>query len=786
VSYIVRVLFAGKKEFQKFKPERRAHILSISARFLALLLPAIIFFPGYALADGAPQTPDSAARLTVTAPASSSPAGTIKVCDKNIIADAGQITKVADQSGDAKSLPANTEPSAPRKDQQSAHKGDDKSAAANPVAEAKTASAPSSAQAKPAITAPDAAHAASEQEGTAAGSIPDPASDDSAATDPSAPSNFLKDDTATVVTSPDTPATAPAPAPSAAPVTAAAGQPAKPAIAGLGLKETEGGGLLAPVARDVQYFSITVRKHFQQWLARSGKYMSLMKSILRENYMPEDLVFLALIESGFNPKAYSFARAAGPWQFIRGTAIRYGLRVDKWVDERRDPVKSTVAAAAYLKDLYGMFGSWPLAMASYNAGEGNVERAINRTGGVQDFWKLRQTRYMPSETKDYVPKFIAARMIAQNPDNFGFKDLEYDQPFVFDEVQLDHCTDLRTVALCCGVPLEEIKDLNPELIKGCTPPDRTYTLRIPKGKKEAFLAAYNALPKNERFATPKILAANTRYVVRRSDSLKHIAGKLGVPVAKLAAANRLKVRSRVRRGRRLLVPREKLVIAAEVPSSLPRTADESKPYTKTADAASGTTETQPETSSAAAAEKPASKKMELGSLLPPAVAVADAGESTPDVTASAGSSNAGTDDETAEPHSSRHHHARSHSSSVASSYRVRRGDTLASIARRHHTTTAKLARLNGLGRHGKIEAGQTLALSGERVKSHHTSSRRRVASLKKKYRKGRKRYQVKNGDTLWSISRKFGVSREKLSNANSMGSGESIKKGQTLIIPSAA
>jgi membrane-bound lytic murein transglycosylase D len=737
--------------------------LSISARFLALLLPAIIFFPGHVLADdAAAPTSEPAARLTLAAAVSTSPAETN---DKKIIADARQITVAAGQSVDAKPLQADTKPLAPRKDQQAALKGDGnaKPVSANPTPVEKTA--PSTAQAKPAAAA-DAAHEASTPEGTAAGDVSDPASGDSAATDPAAPSNFVKDDTATVVSSPD------------APADGAVVLPGKPAIAKLDLKTAEGGGLLAPVARDVQYFSITVKKHFQLWLARSGKYMSLMKSILRENYMPEDLVFLALIESGFNPKAYSLAQASGPWQFIRGTAARYGLRVDKWVDERRDPVKSTVAAAAYLKDLYGMFGSWPLAMASYNAGEGNVARAINRTGGVQDFWKLRQTRYMPSETKDYVPKFIAARMIAQNPDNFGFKDLEYDQPFVFEEVQLDHCTDLRTVALCCGVSVEEIKDLNPELIKGCTPPNRTYTLRIPKGKKEQFLAAYNALPKNERFATPKILTANARYVVRRSESLKKIAGKLGVPVAKLAAANRLKVSSKVRKGRRLLVPRERLIIAAEIPPAPPKTEDGSKPDVQS--------ETQPEKSGAAAGEKPAPKKMELGSLLPPAVAVADADESTPDETASADSSEAdSSQDKTAEHHSSRLHHVKAHSSGAASTYRVKKGDTLASIARHHHITAAKLARLNGLGRRGRVRAGQTLALSGERIKSHHASSRR-VASLKKKYRKGRKRYQVKNGDTLWSISRKFGVSREKLSNANSIENGKEIKKGQTLIIPAAA
>jgi membrane-bound lytic murein transglycosylase D len=770
-----------KRVFKSSRLKGGAHILSISARFLALLLPAIIFFPGYVLADDAvPPASEPAARLTVAAPASTSPADIIKVDDKKIVADARHITVAAGQSVDAKPLPADTKPLAPRQDKDTALKADDnaKPASANQTAVKKTVG-PSKAEAKPAAAAPpDAVQEAPAQEAAATADASDSASGDAAdnavAADPAASSNFVKDDTATVVSSPDAPA---------AEAAGAVGQPGKPAIAKLDLKAAEGGGLLAPVARDVQYFSITVKKHFQQWLARSGKYMSLMKSILRENYMPEDLVFLALIESGFNPKAYSLAQASGPWQFIRGTAARYGLRVDKWVDERRDPVKSTVAAAAYLKDLYGMFGSWPLAMASYNAGEGNVARAINRTGGVQDFWKLRQTRYMPSETKDYVPKFIAARMIAQNPDNYGFKDLEYDQPFVFEEVQLDHCTDLRTVALCCGVSVAEIKDLNPELIKGCTPPNRTYTLRIPKGKKEQFLAAYNALPKNERFATPKILTANSHYVVRRTESLRTIAGKLGVPAAKLASANHLKAGSRVRRGRRLLVPRERIIVAAEIPPAPPKIDDGSKPGAQS--------ETQPETSGAAAGEKPAPKKIELGSLLPPAVAVADAQESTSAATvsddeASAAASDAGQEDSAAKPHSSRHHHAEAHSSGVASTYRVKKGDTLASIARHHHTTAAKLARLNGLGRRGKVRAGQTLALSGGHINSHRASSGKKVASLKKRSRKGKRKYQVKNGDTLWSISRKFGVSREKLSNANSIENGKEIKKGQTLIIPAAA
>ena len=270
--------------------------MSIKARFLALLLPAIIFFPGHVFAD-------DAAPLTVTTPVSSSPAGTIKIDDKKLIADARQMTAKAGQSVDADPLQSEDAKVKP--------------VSANPATEEKTAPAPSTAQAKPsAAVAPDAAHEASKQ-GVTAGNVPDPASDDSAATDPAAPSSFVKDDTAMVVSSPD------------APAVGTSVQPVTSAIAGLSnLKAAEGGGLLAPVARDVQYFSITVRKHFQQWLSRSGKYMTLMKSILRENYMPEDLVFLALIESGFNPKAYSYCPG------VRTLAVhkRHGCQV--WIKSR--------------------------------------------------------------------------------------------------------------------------------------------------------------------------------------------------------------------------------------------------------------------------------------------------------------------------------------------------------------------------------------------------------------------------------------------------------------------
>ncbi len=771
--------------------------MSIRARFLALLLPAIVFFPANTLAAGA--------RFITVVPGQSVDAEPLQPAEQP--SDAKRLAKAdpRDNRDNAVNEPASGRVSPPDAASVPAPAAAKPAVAAVPAPPVKPAPAVSSSKTSPASDAGTAKNGLPVPDASSAsGGSPGGDNSDSAAS-----SSFIKDNTATVVStagqdSAGQTGASPADMP-------AAGQPIIP---GVGLNSAAeasipSSGLLAPIARNVKYFSVTVRKHFQQWLTRSGRYMGLMKSILRENYMPEDLVFLALIESGFNPRAYSWAKACGPWQFIRGTAVRYGLRVDSWVDERRDPIKSTQAAAAYLKDLYGTFGSWPLAMASYNAGAGIVERAINRTGGIQDFWQLRKTRYMPSETKDYVPKFIAARMIAENPDSFGFKDLSYDKPFVFDEVQLDHCTDLRTVALCCGVPVDKIKELNPELIRGCTPPGRVYTLRVPKGKKAEFLAAFNSLPKSERYAAPRKLIVNSRYIVRRRTTIRVIAGRLGVPAVRLARANHLRVYSRVGRGRRLVVPHDKTVIAAEIPSHL-KIASASSAEPSPADTVSGAPDKSAETQPRALADKPetgpaaqppvcpAKPELRLGSLLPsPVVAEADETASPAALPASAPS----------EPHHYTPRKAAGRSRRAVSRpvvYRVKRGDTLASIARRHHTTVAKLARLNRLGRHRMIKAGRRLKLSAGRTRTARAGSRRSRHERTARTRRSRRerlasrrhssghrraarlrRYRVRNGDTIWSIARKFGVSTRKLSRANSMHGRHSIRKGQTLVIPAA-
>jgi membrane-bound lytic murein transglycosylase D len=206
------------------------------------------------------------------------------------------------------------------------------------------------------------------------------------------------------------------------------------------------------VEQFIQCFQTTLREKFVTWLARSGKYIPFMKRLLKEQGLPEDLVYMALIESGFDPYAYSRSKAVGPWQFIYLTGKRYGLKVNWWVDERRDPEKSTVAAAKYLKDLYETFACWYLAAAGYNAGEYKIIKAIKRYR-TEDFWKLTKERYLRRETKDYVPLMIAAALIAKDPEKYGFADVEYQEPLRYQKVKVPELTDLSHIAKACEASL---------------------------------------------------------------------------------------------------------------------------------------------------------------------------------------------------------------------------------------------------------------------------------------------------------------------------------------------
>ncbi|MBT1075724.1 lytic transglycosylase domain-containing protein [Geobacter grbiciae] len=301
----------------------------------------------------------------------------------------------------------------------------------------------------------------------------------------------------------------------------------------------------------IRYFQTSGRKSFTRWLSRSERYIPMMKEVLKKNGLPEDLVYLAMIESGFTPHAVSVASAVGPWQFISGTGKRYDLRIDQWIDERRDPLKSTVAAALYLKELYAMFNNdWYLAAAGYNAGENKILRAIDRYN-TRDFWEISKGSYLKRETKEYVPKLLAAAIIAKEPTRYGFADVAYLPPIEFDTVTIPSRTDLEVAAKLCNVDYQVVKELNPELRRWCTPPDYPgYELKIPFGKKRAFEQAYAQLPEGQRYAERFVYA---RYRAKKRDTLASIASRYGTTPQALAEVNKLKLSAKVR-GRTLLVP----------------------------------------------------------------------------------------------------------------------------------------------------------------------------------------------------------------------------------------
>jgi peptidoglycan lytic transglycosylase D len=300
----------------------------------------------------------------------------------------------------------------------------------------------------------------------------------------------------------------------------------------------------------VRYFIDTfcgkLRDFFVQALARSGKYIPMMATVLQDAGLPEDLVYLSLIESGFSTSAYSRAKAVGPWQFIRATGVRYGLRIDDWVDERRDPVKSTRAAAAYLKDLHQQFGEWFLAAAAYNAGERRVETALQRTN-TSDYWDLTQRKtQLKLETRNYVPKFIAAALIAGEPEKYGFADLVYEAPVDYDEVTTHKPLTLTTIARLAQTTVANVKDLNPALVRNMTPPsEQGFTLRLPTGSGEIFTQSY----KNQ-YDSPKVKVVS--YTVKKGETLAAIARRYHVRAAEIIEGNELKT-AQLRAGQQLTI-----------------------------------------------------------------------------------------------------------------------------------------------------------------------------------------------------------------------------------------
>jgi membrane-bound lytic murein transglycosylase D len=316
------------------------------------------------------------------------------------------------------------------------------------------------------------------------------------------------------------------------------------------------------VRRYVELFEQRQADRMALYLRRSGRYEGMIRAKLRERGMPEDLLYLSMIESGFNPVAYSKAHAAGLWQFIAPTGRMFGLRIDGYVDERRDPERSTDAALDYLSSLHRRFGSWYLAAAAYNCGENRVARIMREVTGAErgtddDFWRIRSR--LPRETAEYVPLIVAAALVGKDPERYGLGGVERYLPPPVDTVQVPGGVPLSVVASAAGVELAAVKALNPQLVRVATPPGDPYGVRIPEGTSESFAAEFPArlaaAPPAPRPAPAQARPQRARtHRVRAGENLSLIASRHGVSVGAVQRANGMGSRTLIRPGQLIRIP----------------------------------------------------------------------------------------------------------------------------------------------------------------------------------------------------------------------------------------
>jgi membrane-bound lytic murein transglycosylase D len=296
------------------------------------------------------------------------------------------------------------------------------------------------------------------------------------------------------------------------------------------------------VAGFINYFSNRGRGVLERGLSRSGQYEDMIRATLKDVGVPQDLIYLAQAESGFHPLAVSRAGARGMWQFMGSRARGYGLQHSWWVDDRQDPEKATRAAAHHLKDLYNQFGDWYLAMAAYNSGPGTVQAAVKRTG-YADFWELYRRNVLPKETRNYVPIIVAVTIMAKNPAQYGLDDVDKQPPLKYDTVKIGYPIDLRLVAECVDVTASDLQDLNPSLLRMTTPKDREFELHVPAGTAEKFQTAVASIPVDKRvwWRYHKVQDGDTLASISRTyrTSSKSIAEANGLDDQPLAPSTRL-------------------------------------------------------------------------------------------------------------------------------------------------------------------------------------------------------------------------------------------------------
>jgi peptidoglycan lytic transglycosylase D len=318
----------------------------------------------------------------------------------------------------------------------------------------------------------------------------------------------------------------------------------------------------------LEFFQLDARDRFEIWLSRLGRYEGMIRERLRSRGLPEDLIYLTLIESGLSNTAVSRARAVGMWQFMASTGRMYGLQIDPWVDERRDPFKATDAAVNHLADLVERLGSVYLAAAAYNAGAGRVERGIRRLPGEPDsisdqtFFQIADRRYLRRETRDYVPKLIAAALIAKQPERYGFTEIQPLPPLVFDEVTVSDATGLDVLARLADTTVAALLELNPHFVRGITPPGRAVVVRVPRGAGVRVAERFAELPVNERITF-------VDHYVSQGQTLSQIAQRYRVSVTILRGANPHMRSNALRIGQRIIVPMSGRVVPASAWSTPP-------------------------------------------------------------------------------------------------------------------------------------------------------------------------------------------------------------------------
>ena len=435
------------------------------------------------------------------------------------------------------------------------------------------------------------------------------------------------------------------------------------------------------VLRAVAFYQFRTPMAFAAALKRSGRYMDVMRGILREEGLPEDLVYVAMIESAFKYQAHSRAAAHGFWQFIPGTGKRYGLKRNASYDERSDPVKSTRAAAAYFRDLYEMFGDWHLAMAAYDAGEGKILRSLQRTG-ARDFWELSAGSTLRRETRDYVPFVLATALIAKDPARFGF-DVVPDPALAWETVTVKKPVDLARVAELTGNTLPDLQLLNSELRTRSTPHGvPSYELRVPVGTAALLVPRIASLP-----AAPAV--AEKRIVVKRDETLQRIARRAGVSIAELCDWNDLPRTARPKKGTVLVVPAKRVTASHDAlvsASSSPQ--GEIRGVPTPAAAVRRASEVGPFTSvPAPSVSSGAAPAVLVRSAVPSAISIP--GEGFVDTPSRAAASSA--------PQVVRH--------------TVKAGDTLYALASRYGVSVDEIRRQNRIRSPRALRAGQTLVLS---------------------------------------------------------------------------